>query len=190
MIITSIKPPINRNINMLPILKKFNLLKTSQLKPLSKYHKVCLSVIIPHGLTDSLIYPGEIYVTNYLSSCLFFSGFPINLKFIIFFLYSIYHIRNDFVGGFIKRMLYSVGIHLSWCFFPEWSLTYLAWIHTALHYYKTRMYLSKIEISSFIICGIFLYGIMSDESIYKFIKDYIKMGMWIPIIIGHILNVN
>ena len=52
------------------------------------------------------------------------------------------------------------------------------------------MYLSKIEISSFIIFGIFLYVLMSDESTYKIIKDYIKMGMWVPIIIGHILNVN
>ncbi len=190
MILTPVNHLINKNIKIFPILNKYQLLKTARLKPLSRYHKLCLSVIIPHGLTDSIIYPREIYALNYLSSCLFFSFYSINLKFLFFYLYSIYHIRNDISGPLVIRLLYSTGIHISWCFFPEWSLTYLACIHTVLHYYTIRRRFSKIGVITFISYSIITYILMSYDCTYNFIKEHTKNGLWIPIIIGHILNIN
>ena len=124
-------------LKILPILQKYNVISCKSLKPLSNYHRLCLSVIIPHASTDVLINPSIVPYSNYLYSIAFFSCYGIHFKFFLFFLYSLYHIRNDIPGIFINKIVYSSIIHSSWIFFPEFSLSYLAWIHVILHYYKS-----------------------------------------------------
>ena len=55
---------------MIPMLHKYKVISTNTLKPLSTYHKVCLSVIIPHATTDVLINTNPISYVNYLFSFL------------------------------------------------------------------------------------------------------------------------
>ena len=49
----------------LPILQKARLLKVGQIQPLSKYHRLCVSLIAPHGFTDMWMFPIKECVINY-----------------------------------------------------------------------------------------------------------------------------
>lgn len=170
----------------IPILQKYKIISHKSLKPLCKYHKLCLSVIIPHASTDVLITPSLTAYGNYLYLMTFFNFFNVNIKFILFFFYSLYHIRNDISGNFIIKMVYSSLIHSSWIFFPEFSLSYLAWIHVVCHYYKLNsllMFYDKISIGIF---SLFVYFILDKIDI----NEFTQKGYWIPLVISHIINVN
>jgi len=171
---------------MIPMLQKYNIMSTNSLKPLSTYHKVCLSVIVPHATTDVLINTDPMSYVNYLFSFLFLSVYDIRIKYILLIIHSIYHIRNDIQGPFIVKILYSIIIHSSWVFFPEFSLSYLAWIHTFIHYYNSFPMIN-ITAKVSIVCLTFLvYYIINNIDI----NNYVKKEYWIPCVIGHIVNVN
>ena len=170
----------------LPILKKYNRFQTNNLQPLSKYHKLCLSVIVPHGTTDILVFNKNTCLINYFSTFCCFNFFNTNIKFIFLLFYSLYHIRNDVSGVFGIKMLYSFLVHCSWIYFPESSLTYLAWIHSILHYKKVLPYITRLDIFSLICFSICTYFILSINDF----SEYTHQGYWIPIVIGHIININ
>ena len=168
----------------LPIIKKAFLLKHGHTKSLSVYHCACLSFIIPHGSTDIWMYPIQKYMINYGSSFAFFFFQPMRVKYLFLFLYSILHIKNDICGPLPIQLLYSLGIHLSWIWFPEWALTYLALIHTVLHYTKVVPFLNKIQIISLALTQVFVYMMIKSYET----RDLSYGGTWIPIIIGHIMT--
>tara|TARA_B110000495_G_C22927130_1_gene541883 strand:+ start:571 stop:1113 length:543 start_codon:yes stop_codon:yes gene_type:complete len=170
----------------LPILKKYNTLKTNNLQPLSKYHKLCLSVIVPHGSTDILLFNKNTCLINYLSTFCFFNFYNTNIKFTFLLLYSLYHIRNDINGMIGVKMLYSLLVHCSWIYFPESSLTYLAWIHSILHYKKVLPHLTRLNIFSLICLGLCTYFILSINDY----SEYTHQEYLIPIVIAHIININ
>ena len=167
-----------------PILQKAKLLKNNQLQPLSKYHALCLSVIIPHGSTDMFIYPIEKYATSYISTFSLIAFQPIKIKYLMLFLYSFIHIKNDLhINFFHLQTIYSAILHLSWIWYPEWSLTYFAWIHTFIHYKKIIHLLNKVQCFSLFITSLFIFYLLENKNI----NQYNYNGLWIPIIIGHIL---
>lgn len=169
----------------LPILQKAKLLQYSQTQPLSKYDALCLSVIIPHGSTDIWMYPLKKYALLYGSSFSFIMFQPIKIKYIMLFLYSLIHIKNDlYINRLSLQFLYSGLLHLSWLWYPEWSLSYLAWIHTFIHYKKVLPLLSKLQCFSLLITSIFIYFLLVNQYIY----EYNCNNIWIPIVIGHILT--
>ena len=168
----------------LPIIKKMNLLKFNHIKNVSKYHALCLSVIIPHGSTDMWVHPFNKWSINYGSSILLFMFQPIRIKFIFLFMYSLYHIKNDISTKLPLQILYSLGVHYSWLIFPEWSLTYLAFIHVSLHYFKVLHLLNKIQIITLILSHIFVYKIVKNKEI----SEISYGGSWIPLVIGHIMT--
>ena len=178
--------PLLPSTKMIPILQKYKIMSTSSLKPLSTYHKVCLSVIVPHATTDVLITPNAMTYANYLFSFLFFSVYDIRMKYILFLIHSIYHIRNDIQGSFIVKILYSIIIHSSWVYFPEFSLSYLAWIHTFIHYYKSFPMITTTAKVSMACLTFIIYFIINNIDI----NDFVKKEYWMPCVIGHIINVN
>ena len=170
------------SLQKLPILQKAQLLKYGHLKPLSKYHTLCLSFIVPHGNTDMWMYPTQKYALNYGSSfaCLFFQ--PMRIKFLFLFLYSFIHIKNDIIAPLPIQLAYSTGIHLSWVWFPQWALTYLAWIHTTLHYKRVISFLNPTQVFSLFVTHIFVFFLLQ-----RFSTDDLSFGgAWIPLVIGHI----
>ncbi|MBI96713.1 hypothetical protein CL656_06180 [bacterium] len=172
-------------IKTLPIIKKYEIIKRCQLKPLTKYHKLCLSFIIPHGSTDILVFDKIKVIQNYLFSFAIFNLFEVYLKYIFLFLFSVFHIRNDVTtNSQLFKILYSIGIHSSWVIFPEFSLTYLTWIHTIIHYSRVLPLLNKSQICSIIICTLLAFIVVNDT----YFQHYIDESLWIPLIIGHILN--
>ncbi len=178
--------PSFSSTKMLPILQKYKTLSKKTLKPLSTYHKICLSVIIPHASTDMLLPSIHIPYVNYLFSSLFFTSYGIRLKYVLFFMYSIYHIRNDVPGKLITKLAYSLLIHTSWAYFPEFSLSYLAWIHVMIHYYKMFPILTSAGRASMLCLTLFVYFIIHKIDI----NEVAQKGYWIPFVIGHILTVN
>jgi len=168
----------------LPIIQKSKLLYKGHIKPLSNYHTLCLSFIIPHGSTDMWIFPMKKYAFNYGSSAALFMFQPMRIKFLFLFLYSFFHIKNDIQASLPIQLVYSSAIHLSWACFPEWALTYLAWIHTSLHYYKVVPFLSKLQLCTLFVTHIFTYILLK-----KYETDDLSLGgSWIPIVIGHIMT--
>ncbi len=165
----------------LPIFKNYNILKNGNFKKLKKYDKLCLSFIIPHGSTDIYIYPINEVLKKYLITFACMNYCSYHLKHIFLMLFSIYHIRNDI---FAYKIQYSIFIHTIFLFFPSFSLTYLAWIHTIIHYFKIIPQLNKIQIISLIFSSIFTYYILNKD----IIDIYSKNGLWSSIVIGHILN--
>ena len=170
--------------NQLPIVKKAQLLNYGHNKAISNYHALCLSFIIPHGSTDSIMFPIKKYLINYGSSCTLFMFQPMRIKFLFLFLYSLFHIKNDIVGPLWVQLIYTSSVHLSWVWFPEWAISYLAWIHVPLHYYKVLPFLNKTQIISLILTQLFTYIL-----IQKYKIDELSMGgSWIPLVIGHIMT--
>ncbi len=173
-------------MKMLPIFQKYKTLSEKTLKPLSTYHKICLSVIVPHASTDVLVNSNHIPYVNYLFSSLFFTSYGIRLKYFLFFMYSVYHIRNDIQGKFITKIMYSLLVHSSWVYFPEFSLSYLAWIHVFIHYNKIFPMISITSKISMLCLTFFVYLIIHKIDI----NEVSQKGYWIPFVIGHILTVN
>ena len=91
----------------LPIIQKARLLDYGHHQPLSKYHTLCLSFIIPHGSTDMWTFPIQKYALNYGSSCAFFMFQPMRVKYFFLFLYSFYHLKNDIQGPLLVQLAYS-----------------------------------------------------------------------------------
>lgn len=170
----------------LPILRQYHLFQTNKLGALTKYHRLCYSVIIPHATTDVISINHNICLINYLSTLFCFNFYNRNIKFIFLFLYSLFHIRNDIHGLISIKILYSILIHGTWIFFPESSLSYLAWVHSFLHYKKVLPYLTKFDVVSLITLGIITY-FMLDSKDYS---EYTNQGYWIPFMIGHIINIS
>lgn len=168
----------------LPIIQKSNLLYKGHIQPLSNYHALCLSFIIPHGSTDMWTFPIKKYAFNYGSSAAFFMFQPMRIKFLFLFLYSFFHIKNDIQASLPIQLAYSTAIHLSWAWFPEWAITYLAWVHTSLHYYKVIPFLSKLQICTLFATHVFVYFLLKN---YR-TDDLSLGGSWIPIVIGHIMT--
>ena len=168
----------------LPIIQKSNLLYKGHTKSLSHYHSLCLSFIIPHGSTDAWIFPIKKYALNYASSSVFFMFHPMRIKFFFLFLYSIFHIKNDIEASLPIQLAYSCAIHVSWLWFPQWAISYLAWIHTSLHYYKVIPFLNNLQLCTLFATHIFVYFLLKN---YK-IDDLSLGGSWIPIVIGHIIT--
>lgn len=171
-------------VHKLPILKKAALFKYGHLQTLSTYDKLCLSLIIPHGSTDMWMYPIQKYALNYGSSFAFFMFQPIRIQFLFLFLYSLYHVKNDIVVKLPLQLLYSLALHTSWICFPSWALTYFAWIHVALHYYRVIPFLSMVQLFSLAMTHVFVYYLLNKfES-----QDLHFGGTWVPIVIGHIMT--
>jgi len=170
----------------LPIFNKYSILKTKQIKPLTTYHKVCLAYVIPHGMTDLFLYSGEIPYINYIYNYLFYSIYPTNLKYLLLCLFSLYHIRKDVCGSLLIQIMYSIGIHLSWTVYPEWSITYLAWIHTTLHYLKLSRILNTSSKLFLLFSSIITYIVLHNKNI----NDCNKEGLWIPLVIAHVINIS
>ncbi len=168
----------------LPILQKAHLMRFGHNKPLSTYHAVCLSLIAPHGSTDMWVHPIQKYALNYGSSCALFLFQPIRIKFFFLFLYSIYHLMHDISAIAPVQLAYSAGLHLSWVCFPEWALTYLAWIHTPLHYARVIPLLTKLQLFSLAMTHIFVYFLIRKYET----NDLSFGGTWIPLVIGHIMT--
>lgn len=168
----------------LPLLQKASLLKRGYIQPISKYHALCLSFIAPHGSTDMCIYPLKKYFLNYGSSCAFFLFQSLSFKFVYLILYSLYHIKNDIVAPLPIQLMYSAAVHSSWIFFPEWALTYLAWIHTTLHYKRILPFLNPLQIITLIMSHFFVYFLIQNYET----DDLMFNGVWIPIVIGHIMT--
>jgi len=143
-----------------------------------------LSLIIPHGSTDMWMYPIQKYALNYGSSFAFFMFQPIRIQFLFLFLYSLYHVKNDIVVKLPLQLLYSLALHTSWICFPSWALTYFAWIHVALHYYRVIPFLSMVQLFSLAMTHVFVYYLLNKfES-----QDLHFGGTWVPIVIGHIMT--
>ena len=49
-------------LKKLPIIQKAQILDYNHIQPLSAYHKICLSTIIPHGSTDAWIFSTNKYI--------------------------------------------------------------------------------------------------------------------------------
>ena len=81
-------------IKMAPFFIHYNKLKNKNLKPLSTYHKACLSYVIPHGITDLFVYPGEISLFNYSYTFLFYNMYPNSIKYLLLMLFSVYLLPN------------------------------------------------------------------------------------------------
>lgn len=170
----------------LPILHKYHLFQTNKLERLTKYHRLCYSVIIPHATTDLIMINNNICLINYLSTLFCFNFYNRHIKFIFLFLYSIFHIRNDIHGLMSIKFLYSMFIHGTWICFPEFSLSYLAWVHSLLHYKKVLPYLSKFDVVSLMTLGIITYFALDSKDY----SEYTNQGYWIPFMIGHIINIS
>lgn len=171
-------------LHKLPIIQKAQLLYYGHTKPMSKYHALCLSFIVPHGNTDMWMFPMKKYALNYGSSFAFFMFQPMRIKFIFLFLYSFFHMKNDIAGPMALQLAYSAGIHLSWVWFPEWALSYLAWIHTTLHYKKVLPFLTKTQLLSLLMTHVFVYIVLR-----KYTTDDLSFGgTWVPLVIGHIMT--
>ena len=170
----------------LPILHKYHLFQTNKLERLTKYHRLCYSVIIPHATTDLIMINNNICLINYLSTLFCFNFYNRHIKFIFLFLYSIFHIRNDIHGLMSIKFLYSMFIHGTWICFPEFSLSYLAWVHSLLHYKKVLPYLSKFDVVSLMTLGIITYFALDSKDY----SEYTNQGYWIPLMIGHIINIS
>jgi hypothetical protein len=171
-------------IKTLPIVKKINLLKFNHIKNVSKYHALCLSVIIPHSSTDMWIHPVKKWSINYGSSITLFMFQPIRIKFIVLLMYSLYHIKNDISAKLPLQILYSCGIHFSWFIFPEWVLSYLAFIHVSLHYFRTFPLLNSTQLFTLLLSHIFVYKLLEKNEI----SELSYGGSWIPLVIGHIMT--
>lgn len=92
--------------------------------------------------------------------------------------------RYDIPGNLAIRLAYSTILHMSWICFPEWSLTYLAWIHTPLHYMRVIPLLTKLQIFSLAITHLFVYVFIK-----RFESNKLMFGdKWIPMVIGHIMT--
>lgn len=168
----------------LPILQKAALFKRGHIQPISKYHALCLSFIVPHGSTDIWMHPVKKYFLNYGSSCVFFLFQSLPFKFASLFLYSLYHVKNDIVAPLPIQLAYSAAVHSSWIFFPEWALTYLAWIHTTLHYKRVLPFLNPLQIITLFTSHLFVYFLIQKYET----DDLMFNGVWIPIVIGHIMT--
>lgn len=168
----------------LPIIKKAFQLKHGYIKPLSPYHYACLSFIIPHGSTDIWMYPVKKCMFNYGSSFAFFMFQPIRVKYFFLFLYSIFHIKNDISAPIVAQLVYSLGLHASWIWFPEWAITYLALIHSVLHYTKVIPLLNKGQIITLACTQLFVCMLIRSYET----KDLSFGGTWIPVVIGHIMT--
>lgn len=171
-------------IRPLPIFNKYNIIKLKEIKPLSLYDKVCLSLVIPHGLTDLMIYPREICMFNYLYTCFFYSIYSTNLRYIFLCLFSLLHIKNDIPGNFWIKASYSMGLHLSWVFFPKIALSYLAWFHTLFHYLKLAKVLTTTNKIILLASTVITFYIINTKNI----NDINNNGLWIPLVIGHVIN--
>ena len=82
------------------------------------------------------------------------------------------------------QLAYSAAVHSSWVFFPEWALTYLAWIHTTLHYKRILPFLNPLQIITLIMTHFFVYFLIQNYET----DDLMFNGVWIPIVIGHIMT--
>lgn len=171
-------------VRKLPIIKKAVLFKRGHLQPLSTYDKLCLSLIIPHGSTDMWMYPIQKYALNYGSSFAFFMFQPMRIQFLFLFLYSLYHVKNDLVAKLPLQLFYSVALHASWICFPSWALTYLSWIHVSLHYYRVIPFLSLFQVFSLAMTHVFVYYLLNKFNS----SDLYYGGVWVPIVIGHIIT--
>ena len=171
-------------LKKLPIFKKAQLMKYGEIRRINHYHRLCLSFIIPHGYTDIWMFPMKQYTINYGSSLVLFMFQSIRVKFLFLFLYSFFHIKNDIQTSLPIQLAYSGAIHLSWLWFPEWALSYLAWIHTSLHYYKVIPFLSKVQLCTLFTTHVFVYFLLNKYEI----DDLSLGGSWIPIVIGHIMT--
>ena len=160
------------------------LLKHGRTQPISKYHAVCLSYLIPHGSTDMFMFPLKQYGLNYGSSCAFFMFQPMRLKFLCLFMYSVFHMKNDIRGPIWMQLTYSVGVHLSWIWFPEWAISYLALIHTTLHYRGVLPFLNRAQLFSLGMAHVFIYILLQNYDTTKLTFG----GTWIPLVIGHIMT--
>lgn len=167
-----------------PILVRCSVLRNNNIKPLSTYHKVCLSYVIPHGITDLFVYPREISLFNYYYTFIFYSFYPKFIKYLLLTIFSVYHVRNDIYGGIFLKYLYTIGIHSSWVFFPEWSLTYLSWIHTTLHYMRVMKLLNNYQKLFILFLTISTFHFLGRVNI----NDVNKEVLWIPLVIGHVIN--
>ena len=89
----------------LPIVQKAQLLYYGHMKPISKYHALCLSLIVPHGNTDMWMFPVKKYALNYGSSFAFFMFQPMRIKFIFLFLYSFFHLKITLLVHWLFNLL-------------------------------------------------------------------------------------
>jgi len=168
----------------LPILQKARLLKVGQIQPLSKYHRLCVSLIAPHGFTDLWMFPFKDWTINYGTAGALIAFQPKSIQFIILYLFSLIHLKNDISVPFPFQLLYSLGVHLSWVCFPEWALSYLAWIHTSSHYIRVIPFLTNIQIFSLVMTHILVYILIQKYEP----QDLSFNRVWIPIVIGHIMT--
>lgn len=172
------------SLSKLPIMKKAVLLKHGHTQPISKYHALCLSYMIPHGSTDMWMFPLKKYAFNYGSSCAFLMFQPMRIKYLLLFLYSLLHMKNDIRGPLGLQLVYSTGLHLSWVWFPEWAITYLALIHTSMHYRRVIPFLNATQIATLFVSQLFVYFLLQ-----KYEADDLSFGgTWIPLVIGHIMT--
>ena len=68
----------------LPILHQYHLFQTNKLGALTKYHRLCYSIIIPHATTDVISINHNICLINYLSTLFCFNFYNRNIKFIFY----------------------------------------------------------------------------------------------------------
>ena len=167
-----------------PFFIHYNKLKNKNLEPLTTYQKVCLSYVIPHGITDIFLYPREISLFNYSYTFLFYNMYPTLIKYLFLMLFSVYHVRNDINGGIILKSFYTIGIHTSWIVLPEWSLSYLSWIHTTLHYFRLIKILNNYQKILILLLTSFTYLLLDTVNINHLNKE----ELWIPLVIAHIIN--
>lgn len=166
----------------LPILKKAQLLQYGNIKKLKPYHHICLSLIIPHGSTDIWTHEYKKVAINYGSSFLCLSLLSKPIQYILLFFYSVLHVRNDCPLSLPYPYIYSILLHTSWLWFPEWAFTYFAWIHTILHYIKVKPFLSPKKYLSLLSFSFGIYFLIKRQNIEN------HESLWIPIVIGHILT--
>ena len=97
-----------------------------------------------------------------------------------------HYINPNHVRSLLIQIMYSIGIHLSWTVYPEWSITYFAWIHTTLHYLKLSRILNSSSKLFLLFSSIITYIVLHNKNI----NDCNKEGLWIPLVIAHVINIS
>lgn len=77
-----------------------------------------------------------------------------------------------------------MGVHLSWVFFPNIALSYLAWFHTLIHYLKLAKVLTNTNKIILLASTVVTFYIINTKNI----NDINNNGLWIPLVIGHVIN--
>lgn len=168
----------------LPIVQKARLLQIGHVKALSRYHALCLSFIVPHGTTDLFVGSPKPCALSYGAATAGFMFQPTRRKFFALFLASLFHLKDDVQGPLLLQVAFSLALHCSWVWFPEFALSYLAWVHTALHYWRVRSFLRLEHLGALLLLQSFVYFLAR-----RFETDELSFGAsWVPLVLGHIAS--